>query len=84
MDQLLTSLPYLACPIAMGLMMWVMSRRGAARTASESTPTPPVMAASGRDEIAELRGELGCIQAEQTAIARQIDTLERAPAARDA
>ena len=38
MGQLLSYLPFLACPIGMGLMMWMMMRGG--RQASSRPPLP--------------------------------------------
>lgn len=52
MDTLLAALPVLACPIAMGAMMWWMARKGHDHGQPHGQP-------QGQDqEIAQLRAEL--------------------------
>lgn len=52
MDTLLAALPVLACPIAMGAMMWWMARKGHGHGQPHGQP-------HGQDqEIAQLRAEL--------------------------
>jgi len=53
MRLLLGYLPLLACPIGMGLMMWVMMRGGGQR----QPPQPPITPAQ-QAELARLRAEL--------------------------
>ncbi|GAA0642105.1 hypothetical protein Stsp02_20480 [Streptomyces sp. NBRC 14336] len=66
MRDLLYLLPALACPVGMGVMMWLMMRPNRSKTvepspdaagaANQVTPDPEV--ASLRKEIAGLRAEL--------------------------
>ena len=57
MQQLLAALPFLACPIGMGAMMWFMSRNGDKSSGQSSADT----------EVAKLRAELAELQAAQEA-----------------
>jgi hypothetical protein len=82
MDQLLSLLPALACPLGMGLMMWLMMRgtKGQPTEAMEmpAQETPPARtsaAMSPEDRLAELRAQLDMLQAQQAAIAAQISQL---------
>ncbi len=54
MPQAIYGLALLACPVGMGLMMWMMMRGGA-----KAQPT------SGADEVARLRAEVDQLQAAQ-------------------
>lgn len=58
MAQLLYPLAILACPVGMGLMMWMMSRGGKHK---DSSPSPSTTA----DELTRLRAELDQLQAAQ-------------------
>lgn len=60
MDTLLAALPVLACPIAMGAMMWWMARKGHDHGQPHSQPhSQPHGQPQGQDqEIAQLRAEL--------------------------
>lgn len=59
MNNLLYLLPVLACPVAMGAMMWVMMR-----PKKDQAPAPPATATSEqelvelRQEVEDLRGRL--------------------------
>jgi len=52
MSQVLYSLAILACPVGMGLMMWMMMRGGQAK---DSSPTPDTDIARLRAEVDQLR-----------------------------
>lgn len=58
MSSLLWSLAVLACPIGMGLMMWMMSR---GHSASPGSATD----AAARDEVAALRAEIQQLKTER-------------------
>ena len=66
MRQLLAYLPLLACPVGMGLMMWMMMMRPGGRkqpAPSPSQPEPSVpntapMTPAQHAELAQLRAEL--------------------------
>ena len=86
MDQLIAALPYLACPVGMGFMMWMMSRRqrdggragagtATAPPAASSPTASPTVPPAGDAQLAELRAELARVRAHQEAIAREIDSL---------
>lgn len=57
MQQFLAALPLLACPVAMGAMMWWMSRHG--RNDADNAGQVPDQAA----EVARLRAELDQLRA---------------------
>ena len=57
MSQLLYVLALLACPVAMGVMMWMMSR---------GKPTAAVGAADKQVELARLRAQIDQLHAERT------------------
>lgn len=59
MAQLLYPLALLACPVGMGLMMWMMMRGGA------QNPAEPGNGATG-DEVARLRAEVDQLRAAQS------------------
>lgn len=61
MQNLLPYLAFLACPVAMGLMMWMMMRMGGG---PRSAQQPPAMSAAQKAEFAQLRAELEQLRAE--------------------
>ena len=83
MEQLIAALPYLACPVGMGLMMWMMSRRqrdggqagDGTATAVPAVAPSPAASATADAPLADLRAELARVRAHQEAIAREIDAL---------
>lgn len=82
MAYLLSLAPLLACPVGMGLMMWVMMRgnkgqaMGAARMPAQNAAARQTSAGLDPDErLAELRAQLGDVHAQQAAIAAQIRQL---------
>jgi len=68
MSGLLLSLVILACPVVMGLMMWMMMRGGNSQTAQQSQPQS--------DEIVRLRAEVDQLRAET---ADRVADRERTP-----
>jgi hypothetical protein len=82
MAYLLSLLPALACPLGMGLMMWLMMR-GIKRQPTDAMEMPAQDMPAGQtsapmspeDRLAELRTQLGMLQAQQAAIAAQINQL---------
>ncbi len=65
----LSFLLYLACPIGMGLMMWMMMRGNQGHQAQSSHPsTPPA-------DLASLRQQLDSLEAQQQAIQAQMQRL---------
>lgn len=59
MSQVLFGLAVLACPLGMGLMMWLMMRGGHGPTAAAASLT------DNRAELARLRAEIDQLQAAQ-------------------
>jgi cytochrome c-type biogenesis protein CcmH/NrfF len=57
MSQLLYALPLLACPVAMGLMMWFMMRSKATDQQAQSAPT-----AEQEQELIRLRKEVDALR----------------------
>lgn len=68
MEQFLYAVPLLACPLGMGLMMWLMSRKGHGHDAAQ-----PDTAA----DLARLRAELSELGAAQAARAGETTTEAR-------
>ncbi len=61
MRQLLAYLPLLACPVGMGLMMWVIMRGGRRHQQPSPTPShsgPAAMTPTQQAELVQLRSEL--------------------------
>lgn len=67
MRDLLYVLPALACPVGMGLMMWLMMRPGR-NTQSKAAQSTPYAAATdqpqSQQEVAALRKEIADLRAE--------------------
>ena len=80
MENLTGLLGLLACPLGMGLMMWMMmgmnKRQDMGSTAAENTPAGrPASEASSDERLTQLRAQLSEIQAQQAAIAAKIAEL---------
>ena len=59
MQHLLAYLPVLACPVGMGLMMWMVMRTGNSQQPPSQTPPAPVeMTPEQQNELQRLRAEL--------------------------
>jgi hypothetical protein len=82
MENVAYLLPLLACPVGMGLMMWLMMRgnrgqpmgktQAPAENAALSRPTTD---GSQHERLTQLRTQLEEVQAQQAAIADQIGRL---------
>ncbi|MFD7477486.1 hypothetical protein ACFV8Z_36590 [Streptomyces sp. NPDC059837] len=59
MDKLLYLLPVLACPVGMGLMMWLMMR-------PKHGAQNPTATDADRQELLRLRKEIDALRAERT------------------
>lgn len=81
MENVLSILTWLACPIGMGLLMWLMmgtNRRqgiGSMQMPDDARAGRPAAEASPGDRLGQLRTQLGEVRAQQAAIAVQIDRL---------
>jgi len=76
MEYALSLLPLLACPIIMGLMMWLMMRsnRGEAMNPTRM-PGATVSDMPSGDRLGQLRAQLGELQTRQAEVAGQIKRL---------
>lgn len=70
---LLSLLPFLACPLGMGLMMWLMRRANADQTGDAARPQAG--AGAPEDRLAVLRAQLSNVEAQQAALAGQLATV---------
>jgi hypothetical protein len=61
MGHLLYYLPALACPVGMGLMMWMMMRP------KKNQPADPPRPSTQEQELARLRNEIAALRDERTA-----------------
>ncbi len=71
MNSIVASLPFLACPVGMGLMMWVMMRNK-----KDDAPAPPAPRATSVDGAAAASVEL--LREEHRRLGEQIESLEAA------
>lgn len=83
MEYALSLLPLLACPLMMGLMMWLMMRsnKDEAIRPTETAQVVVTDTVSG-DPLGQLRGRLSELQTRQAEIVRHIERLaadEQAP-----
>ena len=79
MQNLLYVLPALACPIGMGVMMWLMMRgMGGEKRQMDGSPWPDARigrVGSRREaQIAELRAQLGSLEARNRALLGELET----------
>ncbi len=81
MEQLFAVLPYLACPIGMGLMMWMMSRRQASAQSAPAATQSATTTTARDEELSALRAELARTRAQQDAIERDLTALDASAAA---
>lgn len=65
LTSLVSLLPALACPVGMGLVMWLMTRGSKEQAAGAGTA----------DRLASLRAELGEVEAQQASLAARLDRL---------
>lgn len=73
MENIVSWLPLLACPVGMGLMMWLMMRGQPSRPAGSARV--PSVNAEPADPLTSLRDRLGQIQVQQAAISAEIARL---------
>lgn len=83
MENLLYALPMLACPVGMGLMMWLMSRGGHHQSVGPAQPPARAIREPGAapsdggwdDRLGRLRAELRAIDAQQAELGRRVARL---------
>lgn len=88
MENLVYLLPALACPVGMGLMMWLMMRGQQGHPMSppatagpagvNPAPRAPAVAVDSDDRLAQLHAQLADIETRQAAIATEIERLAAA------
>lgn len=70
MEQLLYGLAVLACPVGMGVMMWMMNRGGKKKGDSGAhTPTGSAPDSNSARELAQLRSEVEWLKADRAGAA---------------
>jgi hypothetical protein len=67
MDRLLYFLPALACPVGMGVMMWLMMRPKRQQPDQPSGPT------AQEQELARLRSEIAALRDDQTPVSPPVN-----------
>lgn len=76
MEYVLSLLPLLACPVIMGLMMWLMMRANKGEAMSPTrTPRATTTNMPDGDRLPQLRARLGELQARHAEVAGQIEQL---------
>lgn len=75
-------LTLLACPVGMGVMMWLMMRGRHGQTADSERPAAQdvatkqqVVPLSPDGQLAALRAQLGAVNGQQAAVAARVDRL---------
>jgi len=80
-ESILALLPALACPVGMGLLMWLMMRGNQSdATGGQTSPpagraTAPTLTDAG-DRLVQLRAQLAEVLAQQAAITTQLEQLQ--------
>ncbi len=75
MAYILSLLPILACPVGMGLLMWVMMRGTTSQAAQPQGGPAGQVARSTDTQVAALRAQRGTLDDQQATIAAQIQVL---------
>ncbi len=76
MEYTLSLLPLLACPVIMGLMMWLMMRTNKGEAMSPTrTPQATATDMAPGDRLSQLRVRLGELKTRQAEIAGHIERL---------